>query len=117
MKKILGMGNALTDILLQIEHDEVLTKLNLPKGSMQLIDSKKKSAITSVLDFSTAKMAIGGSASNTINGVNKLGVNCCFIEKIGKDEVGKFFRNDSIQIGVIPYLEYSTNDSGTCTVL
>ena len=34
MKKILGMGNALTDILLRIENDEVLAKLNLPKGSM-----------------------------------------------------------------------------------
>lgn len=117
MKKILGMGNALTDILLQIEHDEVLTELNLPKGSMQLIDADKKTAIMSVLDFSTAKMATGGSASNTINGITKLGGNGGFVGKIGKDEVGKFFLNDSIQNGVVPHLEYSKNDSGTCTVL
>lgn len=117
MKKILGMGNALTDILLQIEHDEVLTELNLPKGSMQLINGEKKSAIMSVLDFSTAKMATGGSASNTINGVTKLGGHGGFVGKIGKDEVGEFFKNDSIQNGVIPHLEYSENDSGTCTVL
>lgn len=117
MKKILGMGNALTDILLQIGQDEVLTKLNLPKGSMQLIDVEKKSAIMSVLDFSTAKMATGGSASNTINGITKLGGYGGFVGKIGKDEVGEFFRNDSIQNGVIPHLEYSKNDSGICTVL
>ncbi|MCE5331409.1 MAG: adenosine kinase, partial [Bacteroidales bacterium] len=41
MKKILGMGNALTDILLQTENDSVLEKLNLPKGSMQLVDAGK----------------------------------------------------------------------------
>lgn len=117
MKKILGMGNALTDILLQIDHDEVLNKLNLPKGSMQLIDVAKKSDIQSALDFSTALMATGGSASNTINGITKLGGKGGFIGKIGKDEIGDFFLNDSMQNGVIPHLEYSKNDSGICTVL
>lgn len=117
MKKILGMGNALTDILLQIEHDEVLNKLNLPKGSMQLIDIAKKSDIQSALDFSEALMATGGSASNTINGITKLGGKGGFIGKIGKDEIGDFFLNDSIHNGVIPHLEYSKNDSGICTVL
>jgi sugar/nucleoside kinase (ribokinase family) len=117
MKKILGMGNALTDILLQIEHDEVLSELDLPKGSMQLIDVTKTAAIRSKLDFSRAFMATGGSASNTINGVTKLGGIGGFIGKIGKDEVGKFFMDDSVLNGVKPHLEYSVNPSGTCTVL
>ena len=38
MKKVLGMGNALTDILLQIENDSVLLSLNLLKGGMQLVN-------------------------------------------------------------------------------
>ena len=41
MKRILGMGNALTDILLQIDNDNILSELALPKGSMQLIDETK----------------------------------------------------------------------------
>ena len=45
MKKVLGMGNALTDILLQISNDEVLNILNLPKGSMQLVDEGKSEEI------------------------------------------------------------------------
>lgn len=117
MKKILGMGNALTDILLQIQDDNVLTRLNLPKSSMQLIDAVKTEAIRSSLDFTIAKMATGGSASNTINGITKLGGVGGFIGKIGKDEVGEFFQKDSVQNGVIPHLEYSDNQSGTCTVL
>jgi sugar/nucleoside kinase (ribokinase family) len=117
MKKILGMGNALTDILLQISDDVVLEKLNLPKGSMQLINLNKSEEIRDCLDFSDALMATGGSASNTVNGVARLGGSAGFIGKIGKDEVGVFFLNDSLQNGVTPHLQYSSNASGTCTVL
>ena len=38
MKKILGIGNALVDILMILRSDRALDKLQLPKGSMQLID-------------------------------------------------------------------------------
>ena len=37
MDKIIGMGNALVDVLVLIDSDEVLNDLNLPKGSMQLM--------------------------------------------------------------------------------
>ena len=117
MKKILGMGNALTDILLQIENDEVLAKLNLPKGSMQLVDGGKSKEITTLLSEISPKMATGGSASNTINGITRLGAAAGFVGKIGKDEVGEFFRNDMLNNGVVPHLLYSETPSGQCTVL
>lgn len=117
MKKVLGMGNALTDILLQISSDDVLNELNLPKGSMQLIDSSKMKEIRTALDFSKAVKATGGSASNTINGITKLGVAGGFLGKIGNDEVGAFFLSDSMANGVSPLLGYSDTPSGNCTVL
>jgi sugar/nucleoside kinase (ribokinase family) len=117
MKKILGMGNALTDILLQINDDQVLDVLNLPRGSMQLIDLGKQQEIRAALDFSDALMATGGSASNTINGITRLGGHAGFIGKIGRDDVGEFFMQDTLKNGVTPHLEYSVNNSGTCTVL
>lgn len=117
MKKILGMGNALTDILLRIENDEVLAKLNLPKGSMQLVDGGKSKEITTLLSEISPKMATGGSASNTINGITRLGAAAGFVGKIGKDEVGEFFRNDMLNNGVVPHLLYSETPSGQCTVL
>ena len=46
MRKVLGMGNALTDILLQIENDNILLSLKLPKGSMQLINTERSDDIT-----------------------------------------------------------------------
>lgn len=117
MKKILGMGNALTDILLQMNDDSALERLNLPKGSMQLIDMSKFGELRSELDFSSAVMAAGGSASNTVNGVTRLGGKAGFIGKIGRDDIGEFFMNDSVQNGVVPHLQYSSNSSGTCSVL
>jgi len=117
MKKILGMGNALTDILLRIENDEVLAKLNLPKGSMQLVDGGKSKEITTLLSEISPRMATGGSASNTINGITRLGAAAGFVGKIGKDEVGEFFRKDMLNNGVVPHLLYSETPSGQCTVL
>lgn len=117
MKKILGMGNALTDILLRIESDHVLTELKLPKGSMQLIDLQKLDEIRGKMDVSKSVMATGGSASNTINGITKLGGKAGFFGKIGQDEIGSFFQNDLISNGVSSLLGYSNNPSGNCTVL
>ena len=117
MKKILGMGNALTDILLQIEHDAVLLKLNLPKGSMQLVNDQKSEEISIALNKYTRKMATGGSASNTINGLTRLGVTAGFVGKIGKDDIGAFFTNDSLSNGVTPHLLDCETASGRCIVL
>ncbi len=117
MKKVLGMGNALTDILLQLNSDNILNILNLPKGSMQLIDLTKKDEIMNLLSNISPIMAAGGSASNTINGISCLGVKTGFIGKVGDDEIGNFFKADMLNNGVKPQLLISTTNSGLCTVL
>jgi sugar/nucleoside kinase (ribokinase family) len=117
MRKILGMGNALTDILLQIDNDEVLSSLNLLKGGMQLINTERSEEISASVTNYAKKMATGGSASNTINGITRLGMNAGFVGKIGKDDIGLFFTNDSISNGVQPHLLLSETPSGCCTVL
>ena len=43
MKKILGIGNALVDVMTFIDDDHILEKFPLPKGSMQLVDQDKSS--------------------------------------------------------------------------
>ena len=111
------MGNSLTDILLKIDSDEILTKLNLPKGSMQLVDEKKSSEISSFLKRFETKMAAGGSAANTVNGITRLGGYAAFVGKTGKDEVGLFFKNDIEKNGVYPCLLESETPSGRCIVL
>lgn len=117
MKKILGMGNALTDILFQIENDDLLMKLNLAKGGMQLIENVQSEQIKSHFSSSAATMATGGSASNTINGTAKLGAPSGFIGKISNDNIGKFFTDNSLENGVTPHMKISETSSGHCTVL
>jgi len=117
MKKILGMGNALTDILLQIENDAILSSLNLMKGGMQLINTERSEEISHAVSQYAKVMATGGSASNTINGIARLGMKAGFVGKIGKDDIGLFFTNDSINNGVKPNLLVSETPSGRCIVL
>jgi len=48
MVTVLGMGNALVDTMIQIENDQLLRRLGLPKGSMQLVDADKAAATPSL---------------------------------------------------------------------
>ncbi len=116
MKKILGIGNALTDILLQIEENE-LTETKFPRGSMQLIDGETSSSLKTHFSDKPRAMVAGGSASNTVNGIARLGGSAAFIGKIGKDEIGKFYTTDTKNNGVTPILLESETASGNCTVL
>ena len=117
MKKILGLGNALTDILLQVSEDD-LRELGFPKGSMNLISREQAEQIQYRFLSVRKRMVAGGSASNTINCIASLGGKAAFIGKIGNDEVGDFYREDMIKNGVKPILLLSqTSMSGFSIVL
>lgn len=117
MKKVLGMGNAIVDVLTFIENDSLLQELNTPKGSMQLIENETLSEITDRVNDLESYMVTGGSASNTISGIAKLGIRAGFVGKIGDDAVGEFFKSDSIANGVRTHLMSSDLLSGQCIVL
>ena len=93
-KRILGIGSALVDILTQIEDESILTRLNLPKGSMQYVDAETSVKIGKDLSAYQSKMAAGGSAANTVSGLARLGVDAGFLSKVGKDDVGRFFEQE-----------------------
>lgn len=111
------MGNALVDVLTVLESDEMLHRLNLPKGSMQLIDNAMLKLLQKETSHYTAHYVAGGSASNTLSILARLGVTTEFIGKIGKDEIGNFFRQETTNNGVVPSFFYSQQPSGRCTVL
>jgi len=66
---ILGMGNALVDVLIRVEKDSILDELKLPKGSMQLIDEVRLQEIENRIDGFERVLVSGGSAANTIHGL------------------------------------------------
>jgi sugar/nucleoside kinase (ribokinase family) len=115
--KILGMGNALVDVLTMLQSDEMLYRLNLPKGSMQLIDETMLQQLLKETSIYTMHYVAGGSASNTLSILAQLGITTEFIGKIGKDEIGNFFQQETRINGVIPSFFFSQYSSGRCTVL
>ena len=83
---LLGIGNALTDILAVLPDDEFLQKYHLPKGSMQHVDMETGDKIWSTLKKEVGvRYVAGGSAANTITCTAIFGMPSGFIGKIGGD--------------------------------
>ncbi|GAB6012946.1 adenosine kinase [Viscerimonas tarda] len=115
--KVVGLGNALVDVLAVIEDDIYLEQMNLPKGSMQLIDEQKLEILNAAIENIDKFLAAGGSASNTITSMAKLGIETGFIGKIGKDAYGKYYKEDLEKYGVKLHLTETDQTSGIATTL
>ena len=117
MTKVLGIGNALVDILTKLENDLLLEELKLPKGSMQLVDALTSSSISAKSNHLEREMASGGSAANTIHGLARLGMEASFIGTVGNDLTGQFFRDDLISSHITPLLFFSETPSGIANAM
>ena len=116
MKSILGMGNALTDILAVLPDDSFLRQFHLPKGSMQHVDMETGDRIWQTLKPMGVQYVAGGSAANTITGTAIFGMKSGFIGKVGDDELGHLFRSDQEQYGIKSTLLKGKSSSGRAMV-
>ena len=116
MKSILGMGNALTDILAVLPDDSFLRQFHLPKGSMQHVDMETGDKIWQTLKPMGVQYVAGGSAANTITGTAIFGMKSGFIGKVGDDELGHLFKSDQEQYGIKSTLLKGTSSSGRAMV-
>ena len=107
MDKIIGMGNALVDVLATLNDDHILTEMELPKGSMTLIDETKLLIINECFSEMETELATGGSAGNAIRGMACLGAGTGFIGKVGNDFFGDQLRAAIKEAGI--------DDIGLCT--
>lgn len=118
MDKIIGLGNALVDALYKLDNDLILQKLDLPKGSMQLISDEKKIEIEEKLFGVDRKLSTGGSAANTIFALSRLGATVGFVGKVGDDIIGEFFKLRLESFGVEDrMLKTSEKKSGVALTL
>jgi len=116
-KSVLGIGNALIDVLISITDDSVLEKFGLPKGSMTLVDAILSSEIKKETKNSTRSIQTGGSAANTIHGIAKLGGRCGYIGKISDDEFGNFYLEDFKKNQINTHFYFSETGTGHATGL
>ena len=110
--KIIGIGNALVDVLVRLKDDSVLKELNLERGGMTLIDDAKHTAISGLLDALSPSVSTGGSAGNTMLALANMGANPGFIGKIGDDKMGRFFAETCKSAGINAPLVVGEEASG-----
>ena len=117
MKRVLGIGNALTDMLVNLRTDDVLTKYQLQKGSMNLVDARLQTAISKSVAGLPYYLSLGGSAGNTIRAMARLGCDVGFIGKVGPDKTGEFFKQALDNFGIEPFISHGRERSGKCVSL
>ena len=106
-KRILGIGNAIVDVFVKVD-DSFLSKNNLIKGSMKLIEKREFEILKSTIKIE--KIQAGGSVANTMAGISYLGGNASFIGKINSDEFGKIYKKSLEKIKVnFTYSEKNEN--------
>lgn len=113
--RVLGIGNALVDALVQVQDEALLTEMNLPKGSMQLIDTAGYEAVCRRLSQMEVKRATGGSAANTVLALAHLGAAPGIIGRVSEDDNGHFFADNCKKNGIETYLLPSELPTGVAS--
>lgn len=103
-KRIVGIGAPVVDHLAFVEEVQGIN------GGMVAISENE---LYERLALHQWKQVTGGSATNTLKGLNQLGNTCCLVGKIGEDGAGEFFRN---QIGFPTYLITDLKPTAQCLV-
>jgi len=114
--KILGIGNAIVDILCKVS-DDFLIKNSLTKSTMKLIDQAEFQKLLSSLNIE--ETISGGSVANSIVGLSQLGNDAGFIGKINNDDLGNKYE-DGLKKEKVKFL-YTKKDeltpTGSCLIL
>ena len=114
MSKIYGFGNALIDIEIQINEDQ-LSSIGIPKGGMQHISRDEKDYFLKNFKSSIKSMSPGGSIANSLFAAENFGASTCFSCSLGDDEHGQLFLN-SYEDNKKIYFNYSNDPTGVCLV-
>ena len=94
---VLGIGNAIVDILAYAE-DDLVAELGLARGAMTLIDAERSEFLYRRLG--PAREVSGGSCANTIAAVASLGGRGAYIGRVRDDQLGRVFAHDIRAAGV-----------------
>ncbi len=114
--KILGIGNAIVDVLCKVE-DDFLTDNSLTKSSMKLVDEVEFKKLLSNLKIE--ETVSGGSVANSIVGLSQLGNDVGFIGKVNDDDLGSKYE-EGLKKENVKYFYSKKKENlptGTCLIL
>lgn len=114
---LLGIGNALVDIEVQVE-DGFIEKASLTKGGMTLSTSENQVNLLNALNGYPIKTTSGGSAANTVHGLSVLGGKAYYLGRVAGDAYGHHYTQDMANCGVgFPGPGAETEGTGSCVVM
>lgn len=98
--KIIGIGNALVDILYRLDDEHLLSEIHLKKDAMTLINERWEHEIEDLTADIEKRMSSGGSIGNTMLALARLENEVGFIGRVGNDGMGDFFEQKLADAGV-----------------
>jgi len=114
--KILGIGNAIVDVICKVE-DNFLSKNQLTKSTMKLVDEVEFKKLLSSLKIE--ETVSGGSVANSIVGLSQLGNKVGFIGKVNNDNLGEKYEEGLKKENVEYFYSKKKEElpTGTCLIL
>jgi sugar/nucleoside kinase (ribokinase family) len=114
---VLGIGNALVDVMIALEDDTLIYNFRLPKGSMTLVDEQLSEKIYRSVSSFIKNITTGGSAANTIYTLARLGGRAGYLGKTGADALGQSFKQELEERNVRTHLFTSEKSTGRVMAL
>ena len=114
--KITGIGNAIVDVICKVD-DEFITKNNLTKSNMKLIDETEFKKLLGNLKIE--ETISGGSVANSIVGLAQLNNKVGFIGKVSDDDLGQKYEQ-GLKKEKVNYFYNKKKEilpTGTCLIL
>ncbi|MBL6785791.1 MAG: adenosine kinase [Rickettsiales bacterium] len=120
MNNIIGIGNAICDILVKVE-DDFFEQISYEKSSMSLISYEEANKLLDLIAANNYnyKISSGGSVANTIALLSTLNVKTSLIGNVSDDFYGNKFIKDIEKSGVnfLNYHNEQDKNSAKCIVL
>ncbi|KAL0905336.1 hypothetical protein M5K25_023748 [Dendrobium thyrsiflorum] len=119
----LGLGQAMVDFSGMVD-DQFLEQLALEKGTRKVIYHEERGRVLRAMDGCSYKAAAGGSLSNTLVALARLGIhsiggrqlNVAMAGSVGSDPLGGFFRA-KLRRANVNFLSKPVKDGTTGTVI
>ncbi|GFS45782.1 pfkB-like carbohydrate kinase family protein [Actinidia rufa] len=120
---VLGLGQAMVDFSGMVD-DEFLDRLGLEKGTRKLVNHEERGRVLRAMDGCSYKAAAGGSLSNSLVALARLGahpiggppLNVAMAGSVGSDPLGGFYRSKLCRANV-NFLSPPVKNGTTGTVI
>jgi sugar/nucleoside kinase (ribokinase family) len=114
--KIIGIGNAIVDVICKVENSFLIDN-RLTKSTMKLVDEAEFTKLLSSLRIE--ETVAGGSVANSIVGLSQLGNKVGFVGKVNDDDLGKKYE-EGLKKENVEYFYSKKKEklpTGTCLIL